>query len=504
MSILVTRRPHIFCFSKNPVDYIFTIDNFTDPGCFVQVQLYMRAIGGAPGSETLLHTETIKPAGVNVEYNVQDLVDAQLVYSTPDFLGNPIQTGFSHIKEFFVKYRRISDAETGGYWYSETDLARNIIKGGIEASKWDWNNYFISYVPFQHPFLTWQPLNRFVGSTDSFFITWLNSVTAPQPLSLLLTAEYSDGTVDTKLIDFPDTGENLLYHIMAGARDLGLLDLHPTLQLYKYSLQVVETLNTGNSFTKPYIYYIDYRTFYDTKYFHIYNSLGGLECIRIRGDVDYEVDRVNAEAEKYNDAIVIGSPSSEQYTQTSINKIDVYNGEVGYLHTAKEQDVLQELLMTRFAWEYLDFKNKRIYITSKNTKLRSNSDKKWSLTIQWRYGFTEVVYTPSDARMGAGADLETYLPPAGACPIATNLHSSLFEIFGLASITHYWDTPFIGALFEIQYKLSTDTVWIDTLSVTSPFYHMTSPGAGTFNWRVRTMCDTGFFSDWVNGDDIAV
>jgi len=265
-------------------------------------------------------------------------------------------------------------------------------KEAFRSLEWDWNNYFINYVPDNKPFLTWQPNNRFIGLNDSFFISFLNS-TATVPLTLLADVEFTDGTTSQVVTDFTDS-DKVLYHIEAGPDQLGLNAIDITKKLYKYSLSIVSTADHAVIFANAYTYYIDYRKFYNTKFLHYYNSLGGIEAVRINGEIETTADVTFTDSEKFEGTIIIGAPNSEQYTQTAKSKTDSFKGDSGHLFTAREQDVFQELLLTRYAWERIIEKNWRIYSLNKSTKLRTTSDKIWSMAIEWRYSFTNLVYAP--------------------------------------------------------------------------------------------------------------
>lgn len=433
--IKITQRPHRFCFSKNPVQFKFSVTNFAEPGCYVLIKIHIRDVN-SPDWGDILYEEKIKPLTAEVAYNMATIVEASLQYSLPDFEGAAIQPG-NNIKEYTISFATITDAEpVPSYTYDQFN-AFYVIKGGIPSPQWDWNNYFINYVPGNKPFLTWQPGNRFIGKNDSFFISFLNS-TFDMPMALRVDAEFTDGTPAQVLIDFTDNNK-LLYHLQAGPDQLGLNALHTDKKLYKYSLSIVAAADHNNVIAGPYTYYIDYRKFYNTKFLHYYNSLGGIGCVRINGEIEITADITFTDSEVFEGSIIIGQPNSEQYTQTAKSKFDSFKGDSGFFFTKMEQDVLQELLLSRFAWERIIGKNWRIYSLNKSTKLRNSNDKKWSLGIEWRYSFTNSVYAPM-IDLGDGADTFEYcvavdIPGAPVMPDA---------VVGLAyafSITLSGDMP---------------------------------------------------------------
>ncbi len=386
----ISQRPYKFSFSKNPLQYTFSeISNYADAGCYLLIQIYKRDIGGA--NETLLFTEQIKPLSAIVIYDMASIVESALEYAMPDFAGAVLQAG-NNIKEFYVKFATITDAAPMPTYTSDVANLIYCIKGGIPQPQWDWNNYFINYVASNKPFLTWQPDNRFIGLNDSFFISFLNSL-ASVSLALIVDVEYIDGTTDQVITNFTDSNK-VLYHIQAGPDQLGLNALHADKRLYKYSLSIVSAANHATVFVNPYTYYIDYRNFYNTKFLHYYNSLGGIEMVRINGMIESTADVTFTDSEKFGGNIIIGSPNSEEYTQTAKSKVDTFKGDSGFIFSRREQDVFQEILLSRFAWERIIGNNWRIYVTNKSTSMGKTSDKTFSLPLEWRYSFTNSVYAP--------------------------------------------------------------------------------------------------------------
>lgn len=488
MAISITQRPHIYCFSKNPVQYTFDVPDFAAAGAFLNIRIYTRVVSAAAGTETLLYDDKIKPPAAAVEYNLQDILDSALIYQLPNFSGTQIQTDLTHVKEYFITYRFITDADPDPAFFTDADKFRYIVKGGIANPLWDWNNYFINHLQVIKPFLTWQPNNRFVGLMDEFFITWLNQ-TATEPLSLNAFVEYTDGTSNGVQIPFGDSGEKQLYNIMAGAEALGLNALEPTKKIYRYILQVEETNNPGNKHTETYNYYIDYRQFYYTKFFHYYNSLGGLECVRIRGEIQSDINITFSESEKYQGGVIIGTPNTEQYIQSAISKTDSFKAEVGYLHTAAEKDVLQELLLGKFKWERIYSRNMRIYVTTRNAPMANTSERLHSLAIEWRYTFTNTVYTPQSADLGVGVDQENYGGGGGGGGGATCTPPSniFFNAITDTQFTASWSqqnpVPADGFDWELFEDQSGSWVSVQTGNTANPQITLTGLTAAT-NYRL--------------------
>ncbi len=485
----IAQRPYKFSFSKNPVQYTFTeISNYADAGCYLLIQIYKRDIGGA--NESLLYEEQIKPLTSTVVYDMASIVESALEYSMPDFAGTVLQAG-NNVKEFYVKFAIITDAAPTPSYSSDAVNFMYAIKGGIPQPQWDWNNYFINYVTGNKPFLTWQPNNRFVGLHDSFFISFLNSL-ASVSLALIVDVEYIDGTTDQIITNFTDSSK-ILYHIQAGPDQLGLNALHADKRLYKYSLSIVSAANHATVFVNPYTYYIDYRNFYNTKFLHYYNSLGGIEMVRINGMIETTADVTFTDSERFGGNIIVGSPNSEEYTQTAKSKVDSFKGDSGFLFTKAEQDVFQEILLTRFAWERIIGNNWRIYVTNKSTSLRKTSDKRFSMPLEWRYSFTNSVYAPL-------IDLGNSCVPvtvSGTLPdvISGVPYSAVLSFFGTSPFSP------ISAVTKPTWATITQTSTGVTVTGTPT---TADEGSATISFTVSNSCGTFPFSDsfTVNNGDI--
>jgi len=405
----------------------------------------------------------------------------------PDLDGLPVQAA-TNIKAFTFQFRRISTAYPTVDW--ETDDAILVIKGGIEQLKYDYNNYFVNYYDVNKPFATWKPQNGFVGLNDRFWISILFTDEAIPAWIVRTVAEWSDGTSDTIdiAVDVTVLGK-IFFHIMAGPEDLGINAIAADRKLWRYSVQARDFADTDIERSEKFTFYADYRAFYDTKVFTYFNSLGGLDFCRILGDQEDDYTRSHAEAESFTGSIEVGNPADTQYRQTGLTRLLTYKGDAGLQYTKAQMLVLQELHVSDLVAEVLYGKYRRVWILNKSDKLKRKTEKKWSFPIEWRYGFTEMVFTP-ELDLGEGDDTNEY--DGISCPVPNDLNVAHDAL----EVTFTW-SPVVGATYTLEYRKGTDP-WTVVTNATEPY--VVTLTAGSWTWRVKTICTPDEHSAYVNGD----
>lgn len=92
----------------------------------------------------------------------------------------------------------------------------------------------------------------------------------------------------------------------------------------------------------------------------------------------------------------------------------------------------------------------------------------------------------------------------GSCSAPTNLGAVVQYILPGTAITQMnWTAAANASQYELQYKREQDTAWTSVPNCTSGVLIQLWPYSTTYNWRVRSQCDGGGFSQFVNGPNIA-
>lgn len=502
--LIQVQRPHKYSFSKNQMLWRFYTNRPSEDGCMIEVRLSVKNTDGT--GEKLYYTKAKPGADGFCNFYLQDIIDSMIEYEYP---GNAVINIASNIKIVNLTYRRTTTADNNDIFVSvDNEIDFYVIKGGIEDIKFDYNNYFINLHTPNKPFATWLPNNRFVSIEDDFYLSLLfvNDFAALDTTQrkIRVTAEWTDSTTDTLDIDFDNDLLYLLYHIKADARSLGIdAVLAAGRTLYRYKLQVVNTATPSTVYTEVYTFYIDYRQFYKSRVFYYYNSLGGLDYCRVLGDTEENYNRQYSEAEKINGFVEVGSGTDTEYIQTGISRSNSFKSDVGYRNTAAEITSLQELLNSWFIWQVFTYGKRRVWLLNRNGKVLQNSDTVFNFPLEWRYGFTEQVYSPEVA-FGAGLDAQIYAPIT--CPIPTGLSASNIGTSGPDTIIQFnWATEFNADAYVLEYKASAATNYTvnpDTLATAVNINFTT--GSGTYNWRLKNRCAVGNESAYVNGTNFTV
>ena len=493
---ILKQQPYNYSFSKNPMLWRFYTATPLAGGCFIQIKLQAYIINST--DDPLEFNTSIKPGTDGfANFYLEDIVDSMINFVYP---GTGIINIAANIKKFKVSFREVTNViPNPGY----TDIATDyyVIKGGIENSKHDYNNYFSNYHLSNKPFATWLPDNCFAGLEDDFYLSILfaNDFTAldTDARTLRIIAEWTDSSTDTIDINFDaPIGPYLLYHIKAGATALGINAIAAGRMLYRYKLQIVNTATPATTYSAVYTFYIDYRLFYKNKLFNFYNSVGGIDFVRVLGDTEETYNRTYTEAETLTGYVPVGSRINTQYLQTQVSRFNNFKSDIGYRHTIKETVYLQELLMSTMIWELLFAKNVRVWLQNKSNKLLQNSDTKFNFPIEWRYGFTEQVFTPAEVDFGDGVAFAGMTCPFATETDQTDLGGGLYHLSCEPDIAEA-----VGYVFE--YKENSSSTWIAYATIVA--YKDVAVTAGlTYNWRVKIKCDDSFYSAYTNGTDFTV
>jgi hypothetical protein len=342
----------------------------------------------------MIYSTILKPQSDGTcAINLQDIIDSYIQYQLPEGTAVVVATNLS---KFYIQYRRITEIDTDTEFTSDEENMRTAIKGGIgKLFELLEENYFTkqySNVLLQ-PFSTWQPDKRFIGKTDKIWITWMCILMGDSPAKGLRIRYYNFAGEET-IVDkeIPNAGADILYHIPAGIQQLGI----PADDLWYYTLRV-EYLDgddtEASAFSPLYTFYVDYRNFYGSRVFNYYNSLGGIDYVRILGETEENYSRDFSESEVFIGQLDESLPPSS-FEHSNIRRADSFKSDVGYRHNPEEIEALKEILTSALIWEYYSDKRLRVILTNKSGTMKRSNSKRFSLPIEWRYGFIDPVYTP--------------------------------------------------------------------------------------------------------------
>jgi hypothetical protein len=337
MAVTVNIRPYQYSFSRNEIQYVFTLDNLTRPGLAFQLKIMYDTMTGS--SPIAMNPFKLMPdADGKISINIQNYIDSILKFVLPDMAAD-LTVADKQLCMFWVEFREVTDADPNPV-YDTSETANKIIgiKGGISKEKAARNNFFINYFNTAKPFFTWQPSARFVYLNQPIFITAFIPSGDLSDLSFNMSLVYLDGSTDTETVTLSGTG--FLLH-------LNVLEM---ITPYADNLRSV-TISVRNStdviFAANYTFNFQYRPCY--KYYDLlfHNSLGGLDTVRVRGEVEWGIDKQFEETEggfNMTEALAIVKSYETKHTAIAFNQ--TYKGDIGFLQSKKEQEALIELIIS--------------------------------------------------------------------------------------------------------------------------------------------------------------
>lgn len=506
MSYQLTDRPSKSSYSKNVIRYLFHISNPDTPGSAMEIELYTVAINEpvpTNGIGTLISSQTLYPdKNGTVEFYCEDLLDAYLEWQQPALASNDIIPVTRQIRKYYIRYRQVTSFNDSPAWATDQQSVRIVLKGGVAKEKFERNNFFVSYMPANKPFLTWSPANHFLGTEERRYLTYFhNAEDLTLQLKLKANVIYTDGTIAAVYKDFPSLATTRLFHLPAGLEQLGLLNIHPDKQIWSFDLSVEDS--GGIVWAAPYRLYADYRQFYNIVSFVYHNSLGGIDTVRIRGEIDTELNRIYTETQSvlsYSTGEMLPSENSA----SNISMYDSFKGDVGFLNTVQAQDALKDLMQSETVYQVIGGKWLQVVITIKNQKVRSSDDTKWSFELQWRYTFDNTQYTPFNKMLGAGSEDEQPGAVYGVCTAPTGLTVELVEyVTGGVKYRFKWNATDTSIGYELFIALDNSDYPATGTLVNATTKDVVLTAYGDYKWKVRSQCSESDYSGFSSGAGFA-
>jgi hypothetical protein len=404
MAIQVTKRPYAECFSGNPVHYeLYSAAAVSDATIFFEIRVKFKYVGGAYAIvlDALPYYPTAGYAGIDIK----DILHSQLNYGLVPLTGAanssyiaPEQSGY-----FYIEFREITTSNSNPSWITtESDFERFVVKGGLNYFVYRGNNFWINYFTNPYPFFTWQKNGRLAAKDEKIWLLFLNySFSA---LKIFMKVYWTDGTnhQTTAILDFLSIGK--LHYIPAGC-DQWSLDANPAKKVHYWTIQIFDIMNPGApvAASQLFTFYADNRVDYNDTTLHYRNSLGGLDAVRIRGVIEENLDYAYTEqAATITPDYFSGEHVMAQRTISDNAEQITYKGDIGYLGK-EEQDRLRDAFIRREVYWHKNNKWWPVIITTKNNRLRSSTDTRWTMPIEWQLAYDGgEYYTPQSVDLGDG------------------------------------------------------------------------------------------------------
>lgn len=329
---------------------------------------------------------------------IQQYIDSLLNYVLPT---SAVSKDQGQTCKFFLLSREVTDADPNpNYTNTEASKPRIAIKGGIESHRYARNNFFVNYFDVQKPFFTWQPSHRMVWVDQPLYLT-VFSKDGSLKGCVLRVKHRTTANVET-ITNISLTQEGFIVHIKTDPASLGI----PTADLYWWEVSIVKGVDI---IVSGYRYYKNYDPVYNATDLISINSLGGVDTIRLTGEITSGIERNNQDAEggfKTDEWSSI--VKSHHASQQGITYRRTFKGDVGYQRTIEEQESLIGVLLSTLIYRIIDSRYVPVIINQKNLQLRKSTDKLVSFPVEGANSGEDEVFTPEHIELGLGSDTEEY------------------------------------------------------------------------------------------------
>lgn len=408
MAVTMQERPYEISWSKNQIRYVLQTDTaLATEGLAIELRLYFKVFNGIVFEQVYSQPAYADANGI-VEFYPQAILDAMLEYKLPTVILNTLERMDSQAGLFYLEYREVTTAVPDPAWISDQATTLYVLKGGLSTQRWQGGNYFVTYFQTYKPFLTWRISGGLCGLQERMYLYFLMPRAANGTVSVKVKVVYTDQAEDNSLsLQFPDVpAKYAMYAIPAGVAQLDLQSLTPAKRIYYYEISVEDA---GGVLATAFRYLPDYRNSYNKTQFNFINSLGGMDSVRVLGEIETAHERETETAE-----ITSAYNINENYValhefMSAVTVQEQFKGNAGFVGK-KEQQGLSDLFYTRNVWEARFNRWWPVIITSKSYVWAKSTDDLYTVPLEWAYGFRNTQFTPD------------YSPVAtfGTCPLITN------------------------------------------------------------------------------------
>ncbi len=484
MAIEIQKSPPTWNWSGNPIHYqLYSSVAQAEPTAYFEVKIKFKRTDEGSYSDIIILP--YYPVNGVAKIDINHVLHGLLEYEVP---GIPDDNEYSSplfsrkiTGQFYIAYREITSATPDPAFTDSAPVnPLNVIKGGISYEKWRGDNYWVNYFFESLPFLTWQRSGRMASLTERMYLAWLNTTDVPVgDIKMRRKVVYYDGTIAIAELNCPINKYEVVY-FPTGSEQLVLEDIFPDKKIRYWEMQVWDKENQV-PLSEAYRYEVDNRYDSNDTTFNYRNSLGGLDSVRMRGDIDDQAERSFVE----QDSIVLHNYFEGAFILPKIKIADsseliVSKANTGFLNK-EELDRLREIHFIRECWWAQDGKWLPITIRTGSGKLRSTSDDLWSLPIEYSLAHSgDNYYTPRSVNLAEGG----FTSPNLCSAVISVLASSFAELWQVS-----WS---LISGSPIRYEVSTPGV-----SGGAPTY--TTDTSHIFPWlplgtnviTVRPVCKIG-------------
>lgn len=396
MDVLLLKKPYEVSLAGNPMPFIFQLTPYGDIQRRSKYKLQINVlIETAYRSRTYIncYSQVYFPdISGQIRIDVHTILDAYMEFYMPKLTLQKLLLCKDQSKRFQVSYQLqledefVTDLATSDIFYA--------IKGGLPYEQWNPVAFFTKNILTDLQPLHYAPAGEKIAPDQKLFFFWLYPLDDRADQSITYTFLLEDGTTETYTPT--PTVKALKWGVLVAPAGLSQLAYTPTggKLVVSYTIQVFADTTP---ITAPYTYTLDYRNFYNDYRILYRNSLGGLDSLRLRGQVDIDADYAYQKASRIStEAYYSNQNLLPQFIQKTNEETLKVVADTGFISKAAT-DNLRDLFLSKQIFEIAESKLLPVILTAENVKLRSNNDSLFALSVSWQRAFLNEFYAPDMA-----------------------------------------------------------------------------------------------------------
>ncbi len=440
------------------------------------------------GTFTEVRGQTFYPdADGMISLDIHTIVDPYLSYFLPGLkLSKPVMAN-SQRKRYKITYLLTKDGENVGTIAESAML--HAIKGGMAYEQWHPSDFFKKIIGQQKQSLRYNAPGEKVFADEIKYLYWLYNA-QPDILVLEDGSYVDDGSGNGILIGEYTLPLQVIFNVLDNTGAVYTYALPVTLTCDKWSIgcapagfnqtglqalvpdgnyavsYTVEVVSESAQVVAPVTFLLEYRNFYRTSTLLYRNSLGSLETIVLRGQVDAMADYDRQQAQQsvppdYFQKMTVLPQVTDNVSEESAK----FKGDTGFL-SRQAADKLRDLFLSPQKYELVDGKLLPVVINTKSTTFYTNRDSLISTQIEWQHAFNNRFFTP---RMLMPSSADSACPPVESFEVTIISRDSYLIMYSL-------QIPYDQVQVEVRPKVVDNPI--------------SGPG-GILNNRVYTYTYTG-------------
>lgn len=487
LQAFLIKKPFEISFTGNPMPYTFSLTPYSTIEKKQDIRLVIRILienSFGSGSFTEIKSQAFYPNGKGeISFDVKNIIHAYLDYYLPNpGLLRPVQA-INQRKRYRIDYLIQLGQDIVGD-VEETDIL-TAIKGGMAYDQWHPKEFFTSLIVDKKAALQFDPL-RAIGFDELRYFYWLYPYDDLAQQTVMIDILLNDqSTIQHELDQKLFVGKWGVCCVPVGFNQLKLNALVPAgLFAISYSIQIKTAVT---SIVAPFILNLEQRNFYNTSQLIYRNSLGGMETLTLRGQVDFEADYARQQIQStvppsyFSNMIV-----QHQGNDVNSNETQKFKGDTGFLNK-EATDRIRDFFLSAQKYEVKvgddDNQTKLLPVTTlvKNTKFYSNRENLITTLIEWQRAYVNEFYTPNRA-----------MPTVRACPAmesfaVTQINKNLLQIM------FAMESPYDRVEIRVITSLGTQLFYFtgNARTIRQPFTNPVLNTNDTENIVIeaRTVCD---------------